>query len=353
MIVPIAAAPLAAICDLAVGWLDSVVTYSSAMPGGHLWTSGPAGWWVAGWFALTAALLCNGGTRWGWRRTIQLAAAWVVIGAIPVLARSQVEQPMQVTFLDVGHGAAIVITTPDGATLLYDAGSIGSPRFATETVSNYLWSRGIRTIDGIVISHADIDHFNAVPGLLDRFRVGRVFVSPMMFARRPDPNDHSAPEELRRLLESHGVPIEVVRMGDRLTLDRSTHADVLYPDQLGNLGSDNANSLVLALEHRGRRVLLPGDLESPGIDALLADQPYDCDLLLVPHHGSRRSDPPGLAAWSRPEWVVISAGGSKPTAPEVAASYQQQGAQVLTTHQSGAITFAWGEGEVKVETFVK
>ena len=37
-------------------------------------------------------------------------------------------------------------------------------------------------IDGLVISHADIDHYNAVPGLLERFRVGSVYVSPVMFS---------------------------------------------------------------------------------------------------------------------------------------------------------------------------
>ena len=41
---------------------------------------------------------------------------------------------------------------------------------------------------------------------------------------------------------------------------------------------------------------------------LLAEEPTDYDVLLAPHHGSRRSNPPGLAAWSTPEWVVISGG---------------------------------------------
>src|SRR5690606_29369757 len=135
---------------------------------------------------------------------------------------------------------------------------------ATDTISRYLWSRGITTIDGILLSHADVDHFNAVPGLLQRFRVGRVFVSPHMFSRSRDPLDRSAPEELRRVLEARGVPIETVMLGDRLQLDASTSAEVLYPDWLGNFGSDNAHSIVLGIECRGVKVLLPGDLESPG-----------------------------------------------------------------------------------------
>ena len=42
---------------------------------------------------------------------------------------------------------------------------------------------------------------------------------------------------------------------------------------------DNANSLVLAVEYRGRRIVLPGDLESPGLDDMLAEEPRPCEVL--------------------------------------------------------------------------
>ncbi|MGI9457052.1 MAG: ComEC/Rec2 family competence protein [Aeoliella sp.] len=351
-IIPPAAPYLAEACGGAVALLDWVVHVSQGIPAGHAWTPSPSTWWVIGWFVLVAISLRTGGARWGWRRTLQLVACWIVIGALPVIARQWKTKPLEVAFLDVGHGASVVVTTPEGTTLLYDAGSIGSPSFATETIAGYFWSRGNRAIDVVVLSHADVDHFNAMPGLLERFRIGRVFVTPMMFPRNLDPNDRSAPAELRRLLDAHGVPVEVVLLGDRLTLDRQTHAEVLYPDRLGNLGSDNANSMVLAVEHGRRRVLLPGDLESPGIEDVMEDDRYDCEVLLAPHHGSRRSDPPGFAAWSTPEWVVISGGGNLGGA-EVAASYRHQGAEVLTTGISGAIEFFLREDEIEFQAFLE
>src|SRR5690606_14621425 len=112
----------------------------------------------------------------------------------------------------------------------------------------------------------------------------------------------------------------------------------LYPDRLGSFGSDNSNSLVLAVEHEGLRTLLPGDLESPGLDSLLADTPYDCHILLAPHHGSSRSDPPGFAAWSTPECVVIS-GAPQFSDPAVATTYRRSGADVYSTGEEGAIIF--------------
>ena len=85
--------------------------------------------------------------------------------------------------------------------------------------------------------------------------------------------------------------------GDRLVFGESTVMTVLHPPPAGVPGSDNAQSIVLAVECHGRRVLLPGDLETPGTQALLAQPPWDCDVLLAPHHGSARSNPPGFSAW--------------------------------------------------------
>jgi len=59
---------------------------------------------------------------------------------------------------------------------------------------------------------------------------------------------------------------------------------------------------------------------------------------LAPHHGSRRSDPPGFAAWTTPEFVVLSGGGGEQAAP-VIRTYKEAGARVLVTNDDGAVHF--------------
>jgi competence protein ComEC len=109
--------------------------------------------------------------------------------------------------------------------------------------------------------------------------------------------------------------------------------------------------VTLGVEYAGRRILLPGDLESPGIDDVMAEAPYDCDVLLAPHHGSRRSDPPGFAAWSTPEWVVLSGGGGEQAAP-VIRTYKRAGADVLVTNEVGAVHFQiLADSRIEMKTF--
>jgi competence protein ComEC len=115
-------------------------------------------------------------------------------------------------------------------------------------------------------------------------------------------------------------------------------------------GEDNANSIVLAVEHRGRRILLPGDLASPGLEAVLAEMPWGCDVLVAPHHGSRQSDPPGLAAWCTPEVVVIS-GSNRYDVARTAETYRAAGAQVLHTAACGSVRVRIDEGRFEVRPF--
>lgn len=109
---------------------------------------------------------------------------------------------------------------------------------------------------------------------------------------------------------------------------------VLYGE---NTLFDNANSIVLLIEFAGCRILLPGDLESPGLDDVLAEEPIDVDVAMAPHHGSARSSPAGFAAWCRPEHIIIS-GGHGRDAGEATALYQDASAKVLHTAEVGAVS---------------
>ena len=342
------APPLGAVsgwlCDFSLGGLEYVVGFAESVPAGHFWAPGPAWWWVLGFYcALLAAMIWNFGeiNRAGralapvrWRAAA--LSAWILVGLVPPLARAATRDGLECSFVAVGHGTCVVLETPTGETLLYDAGALGAPEYATQTIASYLWQRGIMRIDGLVISHADVDHYNAVPGLLERFSIGTVYVSPVMFDGFGDAAARGGPQVLRDAIRRAGVPIREIWAGDRLRVGRELVINVLHPPRRGVVGSDNANSVTLAIEYSGLRVLLPGDLESPGLDDLLAELPYDCDVLLAPHHGSRQSDPPGFAAWSTPEWVVISGGRSEEVGP-VVATYRQAGAKVLRTHETGTV----------------
>lgn len=347
---PVAAA-LGALCNTGLMITDRIVRWGEAVPGGHFFVAGPSEWWMIGAYVLFAAWGLLGHRRPPLRWCLALAVAWIGVGFGVAAIERAGEPELRCTFVAVGHGSAVVLELPGGETLLYDAGRLGSPVGATRDVSGVLWERRIGHLDGLIISHADVDHFNGLPGLVKRFSCDTVFASRPMLA-----DGSQAVEILWSALAEQEIPVRELRAGDGLVRTGEVAIEVWHPPADGILGSDNANSIVLAIEYAGRRLLLTGDLESPGLEAVLAEEPYDVDVLLAPHHGSPRSDPPGMARWAKPEFVIIS-GGHDAAAGDVARTYEAAGAQVLHTADVGAVTIVVrrrlegdGPGTLTVET---
>lgn len=328
---------LCGICLLVSEW---IIELGSRVPGSYAYFAGPTVWWLVVFYAALAwfALL----PRWRPKLKNQavLAILWIAFGLAVSIWNHRTSNQLQCTFLSVGHGTCVVLVLPSGETFLYDAGSLGSPEGTTNVISSFLWSQGITHIDAVVISHADVDHYNGLPGLLERFSVDQIFVSPLMFDPWATQGELTAPNFLKEKITQAGVPLEVVWMNDVLPIDdERVNIEVLHPPQFGVAGLDNANSILLLIEFAGHRILLPGDLESPGIEAVMAEAPLDVDVLLAPHHGSNNSDPPGFAIWCTPDWVVLS-GRDLPTQTQfTTASYNEAGAQVFHTSQDGAVEF--------------
>ncbi|MBU4400373.1 MAG: ComEC/Rec2 family competence protein, partial [Planctomycetes bacterium] len=319
------------LCNLSFRWLEESIKVAQHVP--YRWVPGPEDWWLWGFYGGLGLLAAFPRLRPPRRWCAGLLAAWIAVGfsAAGKLGEQKCFDRLDCTFLSVGHGCAALLELPSGQTMLYDAGQLGSPKGGARTISEFLWHQGLTHLDAVVISHPDADHFNALPELLERFSVGVVYVSPIMFEE-----EGGLLAELRDALDRHGVAVRELRAGDRLQGGGGCSIEVLHPPGQGVLGSNNANSLVLAVECFGRRVLLPGDLESPGLNDLLAEEPLRYDVLLAPHHGSRKSNSPELAAWCRPRWVVLS-GGGRWNAPDIEATYRAVGGRVLPTSDRGAI----------------
>ena len=187
-------------------------------------------------------------------------------------------------------------------------------------------------MDGIVISHGDVDHFNVVPALMDRFGVGQICMTAATFQ-----SQDAAVRALAREIGRQQIPVRHVAKGTQLSVSPHGRLSVRLPADGEFHAEDNANSIVLDVHYFGKRILLTGDLEGEGLERMLGSQPLDCDVLMAPHHGSRHSRPADVAEWSQPEWVVVS-GGDPERAHEAAAVYQARGARVLHTSRRGAVT---------------
>jgi competence protein ComEC len=312
----------------------------------HFYVSGPPEWWLAGYYTLLFALaFVRPVRRWG-SRAWSLLIAWTIVGLLCGL-RTPNSESLRCTFLSVGHGGAILIECPNGSTLLYDAGAMQDGRIAQRAVQQTLWERRRRGLDAIVVSHADMDHFNGAADLMQSLPVGSLFVSQQFLDFK-----QPAVAALCESTSASGVPIRLVRDGDRLKLDERVEIRVLHPPFGRPHSDDNANSIVLAIEFAGRRILLTGDLEGHGQATLLSLPPLPVDVLLSPHHGSRRANPAQLAGWASPKEVVVSA-DARVDFKSLREAYGSE-TRITSTDDAGAVTFEIRpDGTIERTTYVR
>lgn len=238
---------------------------------------------------------------------------------------------MFVTVLDVGQGLSVLLQTAHHA-LLYDAG----PRFNAQSdagarvVIPYLRGRGVARLDGLVLSHNDMDHIGGAEAVLAQVPVDWLLDS-FGFATVA-----AHPKQMRCVAGQQwrwdGVRFEVL-------------APASQSDQDTEL-SDNNRSCVVKVSSAYGSVLLPGDIEKEAEQALLeANQDgLSSDVLIVPHHGSKTSSMPDFIAAVQPKRAVMTMGylnRFRHPRTEIVVRYQEHGASIHRSDYYGALEFCF------------
>jgi competence protein ComEC len=310
---PALAVPSGAVTALllhAISWLIHLFGNLSAS---SLRTPNPPTWSLFCFAGVWIAALWMVRMSRGWK-LIALAAIFVgsslVLWPVPLTRHRGV---LEVTAIDVGQGDSLLIVTPDGHTLLVDAGGpIGGPRsddsqfdIGEDVVSQYLWWRHIRSLDVVALTHAHSDHMGGMPAILKNFHPKSLWVG----------NNPMIPEyrALLALAAQENIPVRRMTAGERF-LFGDVHVRILAPAATYRPGAraSNDDSLVMRIRYQQTAALLEGDAEAPVEEQMVATEPLTAGLLKVGHHGSNTSTIPSFLAAVHPEFAVISAGRHNP-----------------------------------------
>jgi competence protein ComEC len=172
---------------------------------------------------------------------------------------------------------------PDGQTVLYDAGASGTIDAGRTIIVPFLRHRRVRRVDGVILSHPNLDHFSGLLSVVDAMDMGPVYVSPW-FEGLSDPRRPS--HALLAGLREREVSVREISSADPVLRFGAVTLDILWPPPDPPFAPDaNDSSLVVAVHYAGSRILLTGDIEYAAQQWLIDHADLRADVLLLPHHG--------------------------------------------------------------------
>lgn len=266
-------------------------------------------------------------TRWG-----SLAAVLCATGLTLLLYRGynagDLDGAGAISYLDVGQGDSILITTPGRAHILVDGGgtvSFGkkeawrirrSPfEVGAKTLLPLLKQRGIHRLDAVILTHGDQDHAGGLQAVLEGMPVSALLFNGTLADTEPY-------TKLMTTALAAGVRLYPVQQGMVLAPDEAAQLHFLWPEPPADgqtlpdeVEDQNHESVVFRLEMNGRSFLFTGDMDQAAEEAILqsaqqagiqAGKPID--ILKVAHHGSKTATSADWLTFWHPAAAVISAG---------------------------------------------
>lgn len=261
---------------------------------------------------------------------------------------SQVYTPYgEITFIDVGQGDSIFIKLPynQGNYLIDTGGSLAFPlevwqqrkkKFdpGAEIVMPFLKSKGVTTIDKLILTHGDADHIGGAEAIVKAFHVKEI-VMPITAELS------QLEKELMSIALEKGIPLRTIGAGESWGL-REAQFVALMPI-VAQAESKNDGSIVLFAKIGGFRWLFTGDLEKVGEEQFIKKYPHlTADILKVGHHGSKTSSTEAFLEHIQPSVGVISAGRKNRYGhphSEVLDRLDQFDVMIYRTDLHGAITY--------------
>jgi len=318
--------------------------------------------WVAWGFALAiiaAAWVLGRNKRIFW---VSLAAGGIFASLVALhpFAPRLPTGVLEITAIDCGGGDSLFVVLPDQTTILVDGGGsrLSSTREGTfqgrrwdpgeDIISPYLWSRGLKKIDIVVLTHAHADHIGGLAAVVRNFRVGEFWHGP---------NPATPPyEALLEEARQRGIPVRQVAAGERFA-HRGASIAVHWPPAAHPLGEapSNDDSVVLRIGNGEGHVLLTGDISDRTEKELLAAGiPVTSQVLKVAHHGAMSSSSPDFLARVRPQVAVVTAesgGLSNLPNPVTLDRLQAAGARIFRTDLDGAVTVTMRGSSLAAQRF--
>lgn len=233
---------------------------------------------------------------------------FVIIIIILNLILNFIPKTFTISFIDVGQGDSMLISTPKGKKILIDGGGSRdeeSFNIGKQTLIPYLLNKGITKLDYILISHFDSDHVGGILSVLEELKVEKVIIC--------EQEENENYRRFKEIVKNKKIKVYVVKKGDNVKIEENILLNILWPkDEKIKENAINNNSIVAKLNYKNFSILLTGDIEKIAENEILKEYEnsniLNANILKVAHHGSKSSSINEFLEKVKPQIALIGVG---------------------------------------------
>lgn len=184
---------------------------------------------------------------------------------------------LQIIAFDVQNADCFLIKTPRNKYFIIDtgrAGYKGSKAQANSIIIKYLKDRGIKNIEGMIITHFDNDHSGGAVDIMQNLNVKQVYINSFEDKSMTSTNIYKTLKELK-------IPSQIPNNNKSIYSENSLNMQTY----LAEAEEDNEKSIITLLSYKDFDMLFTGDAGTDAFNQLKKDIPHNIEVLKVGHHG--------------------------------------------------------------------
>ena len=271
----------------------------------------------------------------------------IILTAIVILFVTTINIPnhkLEIITFDVGNADAFLIKTPENKYFIIDTAKMSyksSSSTAKFVIAKYLKDRGIKNIEGMIITHFDVDHAGGAVDLMEALNIKSVYVNSLKQDSYTVINIFDAIDKYKiktYLAENNAVIY--------------TEPDLKITTYTANIpDSDNENSIIALLSYKDFDMLFMGDAGVIAFDKIKKDIPQNIEVLKVGHHGGKNVVNKSMTDYLKNSISVISTGPNNFGHPNKITLDILRHTQIYRTDYNNSIKITTDGKIYKINTF--
>lgn len=279
-------------------FLKAIVTISdffASLPNSLITTTHPSVLQIAIYYTIILRLTFAIKTSFNKKIAISCLSLLILLGISLI---NIPDKNLEIITFDVQNADCFLIKTPQNKYFIIDTGRAafrGGKAQANSIIIKYLKDRGIKNIEGLVITHFDNDHSGGAADIMKNVNVKNVYVNSF-----DDKTMTSV--EIYKTIKSKNIPAKIPtgNIYKEQNLDLTTY--------IANSKADNEKSIITLLTYNNFNMLFMGDAGIIAFEDIKKNLPHNIEVLKVGHHGGAKVVNQEMLEYINPEISIISTG---------------------------------------------